>query len=66
MSFKAETFKRVGNGRMGASIKQMAGSCDLCVQHYSATGWVLKDITITVYGHVDDIGKFKKMLPKGL
>lgn len=63
MSYKTETYQRVGNGKMGASIKDLASSCDLTINHYSATGWVLKEITITVFGHVDDFVRFERLLP---
>ena len=66
MSYKAETFKRVGNGRMGQSIKELAKSCNLRIDRYSASGWVLKDISITVFGHVDDIQRFSNQLPAGV
>lgn len=66
MTYKAETYKRVGNGKMGSSIKSLAGSCDLTISSFVATGWVLKEITITVYGHVDDLARFAKQLPAGV
>ncbi len=66
MSYKAETFKRTGNGRLGETIKALAKSCDLTVNYYNASGWVLKDITITVYGHVDDIERFRERIPAGV
>lgn len=66
MSYKAESFKRVGNGKMGQAIKELAKSCDLRVDSYTASGWVLKDIHITVYGHVDDLKRFKSRLPNGV
>lgn len=66
MTYKAETYKRVGNGKMGSSIKSLASACDLTVSSFVATGWVLKEITITVYGHVDDLAKFESKLPTGV
>lgn len=66
MTYKSETYKRVGNGKMGSSLKELASSCDLTVSRFIATGWVLKDITIEVYGHADDIARFEKQLPAGI
>ncbi|QBP30910.1 hypothetical protein KNU49_gp149 [Streptomyces phage EGole] len=66
MSYKAETFTRTGNGKMGNSIKALAASNHLKVNSFSAVGWVLKTITITVYGHVDDIARFESQLPEGV
>lgn len=66
MTYKAETYKRVGNGKMGSSIKDLASSCDLTISRFIATGWVLKEITIEVYGHVDDLARFEKRLPAGV
>jgi hypothetical protein len=66
MSYQSKTFKRTGNGRMAASIKSLATSCHLKVNHFNASGWVLKDITITVYGHVDDLSNFERQLPDGV
>lgn len=66
MSYKAETFTRTGNGRMATDIRALAQSCRLNVNHFSASGWVLKTITITVYGHIDDIARFSSQLPDGV
>ncbi|QGH76423.1 hypothetical protein SEA_DAUBENSKI_127 [Streptomyces phage Daubenski] len=66
MSYRAETFTRTGNGKMANSIKALATSCHLKVNSFSAPGWVLKTITITVYGHVDDIARFESQLPEGV
>lgn len=66
MSYKSETFRRQGNGRMADDIKALAKNCDLKVNHFSASGWLLKTITITVYGHKDDIARFESQLPAGV
>lgn len=66
MSYKAETFYRNGNGRMAKDIKEMAKYFDLTVNSFSAVGWVLKEISITVYGHEKDIERFAAALPEGL
>lgn len=64
--YMTKTFKRVGNGRMAASIKRLATESGVRVNHLSAHGWVLKDITIIVYGHASDIAKFEQGLPDGV
>ncbi|ASN73195.1 hypothetical protein SEA_EVY_125 [Streptomyces phage Evy] len=66
MSYKAETFTRTGNGKMADNIKALAKQCDLKINSFSANGWVLKTITITVYGHRDDIARFETQLPNGV
>jgi hypothetical protein len=66
MSYRAETFTRTGNGKMANDIKNLAKRCNLIVDSITADGWVLKTITIMVYGHADDIAHFEKMLPDGV
>jgi|SwirhirootsSR3_FD_contig_31_15874166_length_1419_multi_3_in_0_out_0_3 hypothetical protein len=66
MSYRAKQFTRTGNSKMAANIKDAAKSCGLAVNSFSANGWVLKTITITVYGHEDDIKRFESMLPHGV
>jgi hypothetical protein len=66
MSYKAETYRRTGNGKMAAEIKQLAKDCGLRINHFSADGWVLKSISITVYGHEADLYTFQSRLPDGV
>ena len=66
MSYKAATYRRTGNDKMAKNIKALAKSCDLTVNSFNADGWVLKNISITVYGHVDDIARFETQLPAGV
>lgn len=65
-NYKAESYTRTGNGKMAAHIRDLAKSCHLTVNSFSASGWVLKTIKITVYGHVDDLAKFDKQIPDGI
>jgi hypothetical protein len=66
MSYKSATFTRTGNGKMAAAIKNSAKTHHLTISRFTSAGWVLKQISITVYGHVDDIAAFEKNLPEGV
>lgn len=66
MSYKIETYHRNGNSKMAEGIRVLASTCNLTVNSFSSTGWLLKRITITVFGHIDDIARFEKQLPAGI
>lgn len=66
MSYKIETYHRNGNSKMAEGIRVLASTCNLTVNSFNSTGWLLKHITITVFGHVDDIARFEKQLPAGI
>jgi cytidylate kinase len=60
MSFKSDSITFTGGNGLARTVREIAKSNDVRITGHLSAGWIVKNHTMSIYGHADDIEKFKR------